>query len=108
MCIFPFASTVIELPAELYAVSSAQKTENCRAGIPAGSLRCDKFVKSSLASSILGFIRGGSFGLLSSARASAVVSMVLVCRIIRVSTDGSWDVGEPLYLELEVTNLAVC
>jgi hypothetical protein len=71
-------------------------------------LRCDKFVKSSLASSIVGFIRGGSFGLLSSARASAVVSMVLVYRIIRVSTDGSWNMGEPLVLKLEVTNLAVC
>jgi hypothetical protein len=34
--------------------------------------------------------------------------MVLVCRILIVSTGGSWDVGEPLYLELEVTNLAVC
>lgn len=48
-------------------------------GIPAGSFRCDKFVKSSLASSMAGFISGGREALLSSCKAATVVSMVFVC-----------------------------
>jgi len=54
--------------------------------LPAGSLRCDKFVKSSLASSTVGFIRGGRFvEVLSEASASAVVSIVLLCKGFEVS-----------------------
>ena len=34
--------------------------------MPAGSFRCDKFVRSSLASSMAGFMRGGREALLSS------------------------------------------
>jgi len=34
--------------------------------VPAGSLRCERFVRSSLASSMAGFIKGGRFGSLPS------------------------------------------
>lgn len=54
-------------------------TCRCVNDLPAGSFRCERFVKSSLASSIVGFIKGGSFELLESARASSVVSIDLVC-----------------------------
>ena len=43
---------------------------------PAGSFKCDRLVKSSLASSIAGFINGGRFGLLSSRSSAWVVSIV--------------------------------
>lgn len=49
--------------------------------VPAGSLRCDKLVKSSLASSMAGFINGGSLSSLPVWMASRVVSTVLVCTI---------------------------
>lgn len=45
--------------------------------IPAGSLRWDRFVKSSLASSIVGFIKGGSEGSFPFCRASTETSTVL-------------------------------
>ncbi len=46
--------------------------------LPAGSLRWDRLVRSSLASSMVGFISGGSDGwLLLLARASAVTSTTL-------------------------------
>ncbi len=45
--------------------------------IPAGSLRCDRLVKSSLASSMVGFINGGNCGSLPDWRPSAETSMVL-------------------------------
>ena len=41
--------------------------------IPAGSFKCDKFVRSSLASSMVGFISGGRTPLVSSCRMSKVV-----------------------------------
>jgi hypothetical protein len=63
---------------EDYADRSVQLRGEDTSAIPAGSLRCDRFVKSSLASSIAGFIKGGRSGLLANARASEVVSMVLV------------------------------
>lgn len=45
---------------------------------PAGSFRCDRFVKSSLASSIAGFIRGGKEEVESSWSVARVVSTVFV------------------------------
>lgn len=45
---------------------------------PAGSFRWDKFVRSSLASSMAGFIKGGRFGLLSTCSSACVVSTVFV------------------------------
>ena len=56
--------------------------------LPAGSLRCERFVRSSLASSIVGFINGGSDGSLPDWRASSETSNVLVCRR---------DQGQPSY-----------
>lgn len=47
--------------------------------VPAGSLRCERFVKSSLASSMVGFINGGREGS-PFWRASTANSRVLVCR----------------------------
>ena len=47
--------------------------------VPAGSLRCDRLVRSSLASSIAGFISGGRFGSLPVWMATSVVSTVLSC-----------------------------
>jgi hypothetical protein len=50
--------------------------------VPAGSFRCDRLVRSSLASSMAGFISGGSFDVHGSPwRESTVVSIVLVCKI---------------------------
>lgn len=46
---------------------------------PAGSFKCDRLVRSSLASSIAGFISGGRLGLLSSRSSAWVVSSVLDC-----------------------------
>lgn len=45
--------------------------------LPAGSLRCERFVKSSLASRIEGFIRGGKVVSLSSWRVARFVVIVL-------------------------------
>jgi hypothetical protein len=53
--------------------------------LPAGSLRCDRLVRSSLASSMVGFIKGGSDGSLPDWRASRETSSVLVCRHRAVS-----------------------
>lgn len=47
--------------------------------IPAGSFRCERFVKSSLASNIVGFISGGRLAFESSSRSAAASSIVLVC-----------------------------
>lgn len=47
--------------------------------LPAGSLRWERFVKSSLASSIVGFIRGGREALFACVNASSVVSIDLLC-----------------------------
>lgn len=47
-----------------------------RSILPAGSLRWDRLVRSSLASSIAGFIKGGMEELLSSCSAASVVSTV--------------------------------
>ena len=44
--------------------------------VPAGSFKWDKFVRSSLASSIVGFMRGGNDVSLSSLKAATVVSIV--------------------------------
>lgn len=52
-----------------------------RGDIPAGSLRCERLVRSSLASSMAGFISGGRFGSLPSWMASSVVSTVFVCGV---------------------------
>lgn len=49
--------------------------------IPAGSLRWDKFVKSSLASSMAGFISGGRLASLPVWIADNVVSTVLLCAV---------------------------
>lgn len=50
---------------------------------PAGSFRCDKFVRSSLASSIAGFMSGGRFGLLSTWSSACVVSTVFVYSVTK-------------------------
>lgn len=47
--------------------------------IPAGSFKCDKLVRSSLASSMAGFIKGGRFASPPSWTPASVVSTVLVC-----------------------------
>lgn len=47
--------------------------------VPAGSFRWDKLVKSSLASSMVGFISGGNEGSLSFVKASSEISTLLVC-----------------------------
>ena len=46
------------------------ESESSERDIPAGSLRWDKFVKSSLASSIAGFIKGGREGSFEFCKAS--------------------------------------
>lgn len=46
------------------------ESESAERHIPAGSLRWDKFVKSSLASSIAGFIKGGREGSFEFCKAS--------------------------------------
>lgn len=48
--------------------------------LPAGSLRWERFVRSSLASSIVGFIRGGREALFACVNASSVASIDLVCQ----------------------------
>jgi len=53
------------------------------ASIPAGSLRWDKLVKSSLASSMAGFISGGKLGSLPVWMARRVVSTVFFCAVHR-------------------------
>jgi hypothetical protein len=50
-----------------------------KACLPAGSFKCERLVKSSEASNIVGFMSGGSFGSLPSAMAASVVSIDLVC-----------------------------
>ena len=47
-------------------------------GIPAGSFRCERFVKSSLASNMVGFIRGGRLAFESSSKSAAASSIVFV------------------------------
>lgn len=64
---------------------SRSRQEPGQCSIPAGSFRCDKFVRSSLASSMAGFIKGGRFGSLPSCTAAKVVSTVFVCRALSVS-----------------------
>jgi hypothetical protein len=49
--------------------------------IPAGSFKWDKFVKSSLASSMAGFISGGRFGSLPVLMPFKVVSTVFFCEV---------------------------
>jgi hypothetical protein len=49
--------------------------------IPAGSFRCDRLVRSSLASSMAGFISGGRLGSLPVWMATSVVSIVLLCAL---------------------------
>jgi hypothetical protein len=78
--IFLFANIAVEwLGGLCMTVSKTRIARLCLWSVPAGSLRCDRFVKSSLASSMVGFIKGGSFELLGSARASSVVSIFFVC-----------------------------
>ena len=79
MYIFPFVNTVIGWLGGLNRfVNLCLEDSIWFAGLPAGSFRCERFVKSSEASSIVGFIKGGKFELLSSDKASRVVSTVLV------------------------------
>lgn len=47
--------------------------------IPAGSFKWDRFVRSSLASSIVGFINGGRLESESSSNAAAVISTFFCC-----------------------------
>lgn len=51
--------------------------------VPAGSFRCERFVRSSLASSMAGFISGGRFASLPVWMAKMVVSTDLVCAVHR-------------------------
>lgn len=68
--------------------------------MPAGSLRCDRFVRSSLASSMAGFIRGGREALLSSWRAAMVVSIVFDClrAVVSLIQKASLPVDSMAYL----------
>ena len=67
--------------------------------MPAGSLRCDKFVRSSLASSMAGFMRGGREALLSSWSAAKVVWIVFDCfRLREPYPDGPFVNGREAYL----------
>jgi hypothetical protein len=57
--------------------NQAQRVQGEGCGsVPAGSLRWERFVRSSLASSIVGFIRGGRRGSSPLCRASTETSMV--------------------------------
>lgn len=55
-------------------------------GVPAGSFKYERFVRSSLASRIVGFIGGGRRGLESSCNAATVVSSARVYRGMIVSS----------------------
>jgi hypothetical protein len=78
VCIYLFLEIT-----ELYSLQDLNVVKACsddfisRINIPAGSFKCDKFVRSSLASSIVGFMSGGSLELLSICSASCVVSIIL-------------------------------
>ena len=65
------------------------------AGLPAGSFKYDRFVRSSLASSMVGFMSGGRLGLESSCSAATVVSNVRLYRS-RVNSDASIVTGLPV------------
>ncbi len=55
--------------------------------LPAGSLRWERFVKSSLASSIVGFMSGGNEGSLPDCKASRETSTSLVCNAAALVSD---------------------
>jgi hypothetical protein len=81
----PFAHTVILSPARLfqdyqYHISANKYGNGC---IPAGSLRCERLVRSSLASSMAGFISGGRDEVDgSSCSTESVVSITFVCNVV--------------------------
>ena len=80
MCIFPSESIGDEWPAALRrSQHSPTVRERLVWRIPAGSFRCERFVKSSLASSIAGFISGGRSAFESSSRSARASSIVFVC-----------------------------
>ena len=78
-CISLSGHTATGLLAKLQRVSHQHARWWCetRLGtVPAGSFRCDKFVRSSLASRMVGFIRGGSEASEPFCRASKATSTV--------------------------------
>lgn len=87
MCRFPSERIGDGLPVVLLrvpkhvsiAVSVIQQMPGKGASLPAGSLRWERLVRSSLASSIVGFIKGGSAEALPFWRSSSETSNVLVC-----------------------------
>ena len=82
------------------------RSEQCVCGwvahcIPAGSFRCDRLVRSSLASSMAGFISGGRLGSLPVWMATSVVSTVLLCASsVRVLLQSTYR-SAPLHLLLQ-------
>lgn len=71
--------------------------------IPAGSFRCDKLVKSSLASNIAGFISGGK-ELLSDCNSLNVVLISLFCHVVNIATPTVSIVTHLAILQLEYDN----
>lgn len=67
--------------AEFYSLQDfkavSRRSQSSKSDLPAGSFKCDRLVRSSLASSMAGFISGGKFGLLLTCSSSFVVSTVL-------------------------------
>lgn len=61
--------------------------------VPAGSFKWERFVRSSLASSIAGFINGGRLELLSTCNSACVVSISLVFYHIFISLSWSYIFG---------------
>ena len=61
----------------------AQLPVSTAVSVPAGSFRCDRLVRSSLASSMAGFINGGRLGSLPVWMADSVVSIALVYTVLR-------------------------
>jgi hypothetical protein len=82
----PFAHTVVLSPAKLfrycqYRISANTYGNGC---IPAGSLRCERLVRSSLASSMAGFMSGGREEVDgSSCSTESVVSITFVCKFLK-------------------------
>ncbi len=71
--------------------------------IPAGSFKCERFVKSSLASRMVGFMRGGRLALESSSRSAVAISTVRVYDFVSVAGLSVY----PSLMEPSLTHLAI-
>ena len=67
--------------------------------VPAGSFKCERFVRSSLASSIVGFISGGRLAP-SDWSSATVVSMVFAYSYHTISNGIGLDIARKLYLSI--------